>query len=151
MKKILLISTMCVVVLVFSGCIAAWMTASTGKKLELHEGMARGDVIKLLGEPKERRSDYSNVVRHQFMYLRRPVTFAEVFEYKGKINAADEGGGQATIGALTLGVGEIFMIPMTAVDIAKRSLETNLIYVLFDGSEKVIGFIVNPVLKKEPN
>ena len=131
----------------FTGCVSGVMTASTGKDLAFPPGTSRVDVISALGAPMERRTDISAEARKRFSHRHEPVAFAEIFEYKGKINYSDEGSGEAMIGALTLGASEIIMIPATAVSIVKRSRATNHIYVFFDSSERVIDYIVNPQLE----
>lgn len=147
MKRLLITLSLSCISLVFVGCVSGVMTASTGKKLEITSGDSRLDIISKLGAPTERRTDISPQARKYFSYSRKPIVFAEIFEYKGKINSSDEGAGEAMIGTLTLGVSEIFMIPATAVSIAKRSKETNRIYVFFDDSDQVVAYMINPTVE----
>ena len=120
------------------------MTASTGKELSIYRGTSRIEVIKQLGEPKERRTDINGETTARFISYRTPVSYIEIFRYRGKLNAPDEGGGQAIINALTLGTAEVAMIPLTTADIAIRSVENNLIYVFFDSNSNVVDVETNP-------
>lgn len=121
------------------GCVSAAMDRATGTRIDFSPGMPRSEVVAKLGVPKERRTDISAEARQDFAHVRREISFVEHFEFRGKINYGDDGSGQAMIGALTLGLGEVVMIPLTARDIAQRSKETNLILVFFDAQERVVG------------
>ena|ERR1017187_7514716 len=129
------------------GCVSAWMTNATGKKIYFQTGMPRTDVVKTLGAPKERKTEINAALRNHLSYLHKAIAYVEIYEFKGKINTVDEGGGQAIMNALTLGTAEVIMIPMTAADIVVRSLETNLIYVFYDDSDLVVDFMINPPRK----
>lgn len=128
-----------------TGCVSALMMASTGTTLELPVGMPRSEVVAGLGAPKERRSDIAPAARRHFENLGREVAFVEIFDYRGKINDSDEVAAMATVSGMTLGIGEIFMVPLATADIARRSVAKNTIHVFFDASEKRVGFMVNPV------
>lgn len=120
------------------------MTGATGKRLEFREGMPRAEVVKTLGQPESKTTDVKGEHRYEFRHRDLKIAYSESYRYRGKINSIDEGGGQAIMNALTLGTGEIILIPLTTIDIAKRSLETHEIHVFYSDKDTVVGFLISP-------
>ena len=118
------------------------------KKIQFAEGTPKLEVRSALGEPIETSYDIDPKYREDFSWRNRKITHHEKYAYKGKINTVDEGGGQATVNALTLGTGEVIMIPLTALSIVTRSFGMHIIYVFYDKNNEVVGFKIDP---KEEN
>lgn len=137
-----------IIALLGSGCVSAYMTHYTGRKINLPEGTPRTEVIETLGEPEEITKEISTIYRKEFRHSKKKIERLEIHRYRGKINTVDEGGAQATVGAITLGISEVFMIPATAADIAERSFEKHKIYVFYDESDEVVGLLIDPKNEK---
>ena len=130
-----------------SGCVSGWMTQSTGKpdKFKFTRDTSREEVIATLGQPKKKITTINRTPRCLFIgATTSSITYAEIFEYRGKINAVDEGGLEITLSALTLGISELIYIPLTAVNIVKRSFEKHTVIVYFDNKDRVVSLIVDP-------
>lgn len=136
--------------LCISGCISAWMTGATGEKVYFSKGTPRAEVVNSLGEPVEKRDKVSNALFHRLHTSPELISYLEIYEFKGKLNSVDEGGGQATVNALTLGTGEVIMIPLTTLDIIRRSFGSHRIFVFYDSSDKVVQILIDPKETQPP-
>lgn len=85
-------------------------------------------------------------VRKKLSHRKKEISNLEVCVYRGKVNTREEGWAQATTRAVTLGVGDVALVPLTAVDIATRKLDKNRFFVFFDCDDKIIDFLLNAKL-----
>ena len=131
--------------LAFSGCISAWMTAGTGKRIYFGEGTPKPEVRSVLGEPFETSTEIDPRYRKAFSWSKRTITHLEKFAYNGKINSPAEGSSEATANAVSLGTAEVVMIPLTALSIVTRSLGRHIILVFYDENNEVVGFEIDPI------
>lgn len=120
------------------------MTGATGVRIK--PGMNREEVHQKLGPPTSVGEPKSFDVRG-YRNEKKNVRLVDVHLYRGKINSVDEGGGQATVNALTLGTAEVIMIPMTAADIAVRSGQNHRIDVAYGDDLRVLDYKVTDAPK----
>lgn len=116
----------------------------TGKRITFDKGALRAEVISALGQPRETLKDVDDTLKNKVYHKNQPITYADVHSYQGKINAVDEGEGQAIVNALTSGTGEVVMIPLTMLDIVKRSVQLHDIYALYNQNDRLEGVLIDP-------
>lgn len=127
-----------------SSCVSAWMTGATG--VNIKPGMNRDEVHQKLGPPSS-AGEPKNFDIRGYRNEKKNVLLVDVHLYRGKINTVDEGGGQATLNAVTLGTAEVIMIPMTAASIAVRSGQKHRIDVAYGDDLRVLDYTVKDPLK----
>ncbi len=104
--------------------------------------MSRSEVHARLGEPQETTDGLRNGART--FVKPSEVAITDRHRYSGKVNYPEEGGGQATVNALTLGTAEVVLIPLTLADIASRSASTTLVDVFYNPRHEIIDFRIGP-------
>ncbi|MBB5036081.1 hypothetical protein [Prosthecobacter dejongeii] len=143
MKHCLRLALLVATCLTMSNCVSAWMTASTG--VTLKTGMERAEVHRQLGAPNATITDvtvldtYGRELKAKFM---------DTHVYQGKLNSFDEGSGQAISNAVTLGTAEAIMIPMTAAEIAMRSMQHHRIEIAYDANQRLLEYADNEPLQR---
>jgi hypothetical protein len=60
-----------------------------------------------------------------------------VWKIRGRPARVDDGGGQATVSALTLGIGEAILLPMTLIEEGGGALKTYFLIGIFDSSGRL--------------
>lgn len=144
MKRFLLSLFVLSLSLTYSSCVSVWITGVTGKRITFDKGALRAEVISALGQPRETLKDVDDTLKNKVYHKNQPITYADVHSYQGKINAVDEGEGQAIVNALTSGTGEVVMIPLTMLDIVKRSVQLHDIYALYNQNDRLEGVLIDP-------
>ena len=122
------------------------MTAATGKSAAIAKGTAREEDISSFGDPVVTRTKVSEELTDRLWFTSYPISYLDIHHYRGKLNSADEGSGQAIVNALTLGTAEAIMIPLTAVDIVARSFGNHEIFVFYNKNNTVEDVLINPHL-----
>lgn len=129
--------------LMMSSCVSAWMTASTG--VTLRTGMDRAEVHRKLGAPNATITD----VTVENGYGRKvKAKVVDTHLYRGKLNSLNEGAGQATSNAVTLGAAEAISIPLTAVDIAVRSVQKHRVEIAYGADLRLLEYSDNAPLPR---
>lgn len=129
--------------LMMSSCVSAWMAVSTG--VTLRSGMERAEVHRKLGTPNATITD----VKVKNAYGRElKAKFVDTHLYRGKLNSFDEGSGQAISNAVTLGAAEAIAIPMTAAEIAVRSVQHHQIEIAYGADLRLLEYSDNEPLQR---
>ncbi|MFA7259320.1 MAG: hypothetical protein WC013_07350 [Aeromonas bestiarum] len=107
-----------------SGCAAAIDHYSGRFRNTLAPGETRTTIRAELGDPQ---------LCQQAAYLARDnVQGCDRFTVLGKIHKRGDGNGQATASALTLGLGELVLIPMTVAGVAADYTQRHTLTVYYD-------------------
>lgn len=120
------------------------MAGATGKRITFDKGTPRNEVISTLGLPKETISQIDNNIKKRISGSTQLIAYADIHSYRGKVNAVDEGGAQATVNAFTLGTSEAVMIPLTVYDIARRSVQLHEIFAVYNQNDRLEGILIDP-------
>ena len=144
MKRILRALLLLLSPLALSSCVSAWMTNATGKQVSIENGTPRSKVISAYGEPVETRKEISPALVNELRSEPSSLGYLDIHKFRGKINAVDEGGGQAIANAITLGTAEVIMVPLTVLDILGRSFTEHEIFVFYSSGDRVVGILIDP-------
>ncbi|WP_323874755.1 hypothetical protein [Aeromonas veronii] len=110
--------------LLLGGCAAAIDHYSGRFRETLTQGQPREHIRAELGEPQPCT---------QGQYLDTPqVKGCDRFTVLGKIHKRADGNGQATASAVTLGLGELILVPMTVAGVAADYTQRHTITVYYD-------------------
>lgn len=143
MKHLSQLALLLATCLMMSSCVSAWMAASTG--VTLKTGMQRTEVHRKLGAPTSTSTGIT--VKNGYGETMK-AKFVDTHLYQGKLNSFDEGSGQAISNAVTLGTAEAIMIPMTAADIAVRSMQHHRIEIAYGPDLRLLEYSDNEPLQR---
>jgi hypothetical protein len=138
-------ATLALSALVASGCISAWIDIHTGKYREqMFEPQTRESIRAKLGEPLQ--SYASEGERPAACVMPAEAVACDVFKVRGKIANSFDGSSEATANAITLGAGEVIILPITLLNVAAESAGGPYLLVFFyDGAGKRVGHrLLNP-------
>lgn len=110
MKRASLRLTLLLLIGLLSGCAAALDHYAGRFRNTLAAGETRATIRAELGEPQ--------LCKQAAFLTEDNVQDCDRFTVLGKIHKRDDGNGQATASAVTLGLGELVLIPMTVAGVA---------------------------------
>ncbi|HEY0945923.1 MAG TPA: hypothetical protein VGD81_11680 [Opitutaceae bacterium] len=117
------------------GCLSAAVARAAGRGREvLKPGTPREALIEHFGRPEQTAPDWIASKAQRETYA--PAT-STIWKIRGRPAQVDDGGGQATVSALTLGVGEVVLLPMTLLGEGSDALKTYYLIGIFDASGKL--------------
>ncbi len=127
MKRILFIFTFVVI----SGCVSSLIDHSAGKYknvfieratiTSIREELGNPTSSYTKGEP-DQKPEFSINSFHSY----------EVFDVTGKIHKPGDGAMQATVNAVTLGIGELLLLPYTVVKVTGEAFESHTLVVFYN-------------------
>ncbi|MFM9798511.1 hypothetical protein ACKKBJ_05435 [Aeromonas dhakensis] len=123
MKRACLLLTLLLIGLL-SGCAAALDHYSGRFRNTLVSGETRTTIRAELGEPQ--------LCQQATFLTEDKVQGCDRFTVLGKIHKRGDGNGQATASAVTMGLGELILVPMTVASVAADYTEQHTITVYYD-------------------
>ncbi|CAJ1810240.1 hypothetical protein HLBENOHH_01296 [Aeromonas dhakensis] len=124
MKRACLRLTPLLLIWLLSGCAAALDHYSGRFRNTLVSGETRTTIRAELGEPQ--------LCQQATFLTEDKVQGCDRFTVLGKIHKRGDGNGQATASAVTMGLGELILVPMTAASVAADYTERRTITVYYD-------------------
>ncbi|OBR42909.1 hypothetical protein [Aeromonas dhakensis] len=124
MKPACLRLTPLLLIWLLSGCAAALDHYSGRFRNTLTAGETRTTIRAELGEPQ--------LCQQAAFLTEDKVQGCDRFTVLGKIHKRDDGNGQATASAVTMGLGELILVPMTVASVAADYTEQHTITVYYD-------------------
>ncbi|MFQ2281805.1 hypothetical protein [Aeromonas dhakensis] len=124
MKRACLRLTPLLLIWLLSGCAAALDHYSGRFRNTLTAGETRTTIRAELGEPQ--------LCQQAAFLTEDKVQGCDRFTVLGKIHKRADGNGQATASAVTMGLGELILVPMTVASVAADYTEQHTITVYYD-------------------
>ncbi|MBQ4681013.1 hypothetical protein [Aeromonas dhakensis] len=124
MKRACLRLTPLLLIWLLSGCAAALDHYSGRFRNTLVSGETRTTIRAELGEPQ--------LCQQATFLTKDKVQGCDRFTVLGKIHKRGDGNGQATASAVTMGLGELILVPMTVASVAADYTEQHTITVYYD-------------------
>ena len=124
MKRACLRLTPLLLIGLLSGCAAAIDHYSGRFRNTLVSGETRTTIRAELGEPQ--------LCQQAAFLTEDKVQGCDRFTVLGKIHKRGDGNGQATASAVTMGLGELILVPMTVASVAADYTEQHTITVYYD-------------------
>lgn len=124
MKRTCLRLTPLLLIWLLSGCAAALDHYSGRFRNTLVSGETRTTIRAELGEPQ--------LCQQAAFLTEDKVQGCDRFTVLGKIHKRADGNGQATASAVTMGLGELILVPMTVASVAADYTEQHTITVYYD-------------------
>lgn len=124
MKRTSLRLTPLLLIWLLSGCAAALDHYSGRFRNTLVSGETRTTIRAELGEPQ--------LCQQATFLTEDKVQGCDRFTVLGKIHKRGDGNGQATASAVTMGLGELILVPMTVASVAADYTERHTITVYYD-------------------
>ena len=124
MKPACLRLTPLLLIWLLSGCAAAIDHYSGRFRNTLAAGQTRTTIRTELGEPQ--------LCQQAAFLTEDKVQGCDRFTVLGKIHKRGDGNGQATASAVTMGLGELILVPMTVASVAADYTEQHTITVYYD-------------------
>lgn len=124
MKPACLRLTPLLLIWLLSGCAAALDHYSGRFRNTLTAGQTRTTIRTELGEPQ--------LCQQAAFLTEDKVQGCDRFTVLGKIHKRADGNGQATASAVTMGLGELILIPMTVASVAADYTEQHTLTVYYD-------------------
>ncbi|MBL0633408.1 hypothetical protein [Aeromonas dhakensis] len=124
MKPACLRLTPLLLIWLLSGCAAALDHYSGRFRNTLTAGETRTTIRAELGEPQ--------LCQQAAFLTEDKVQGCDRFTVLGKIHKRGDGNGQATASAVTMGLGELILVPMTVASVAADYTEQHTITVYYD-------------------
>lgn len=124
MKPACLWLTSLLLIWLLSGCAAALDHYSGRFRNTLAAGETRATIRAELGEPQ--------LCQQTTFLTEDKVQGCDRFTVLGKIHKRGDGNGQATASAVTMGLGELILVPMTVASVAADYTERHTITVYYD-------------------
>ena len=124
MKRTCLRLTPLLLIWLLSGCAAALDHYSGRFRNTLVSGETRAAIRAELGEPQ--------LCQQAAFLTEDKVQGCDRFTVLGKIHKRGDGNGQATASAVTMGLGELILVPMTVASVAADYTEQHTITVYYD-------------------
>ncbi|MBL0532583.1 hypothetical protein JD541_06205 [Aeromonas dhakensis] len=124
MKRACLRLTPLLLIWLLSGCAAALDHYSGRFRETLAAGESRTTIRAELGEPQ--------LCQQATFLTEDKVQGCDRFTVLGKIHKRGDGNGQATASAVTMGLGELILVPMTVASLAADYTEQHTITVYYD-------------------
>lgn len=124
MKRACLRLTPLLLIWLLSGCAAALDHYSGRFRNTLVSGETRTTIRAELGEPQ--------LCQQATFLTEDKVQDCDRFTVLGKIHKRGDGNGQATASAVTMGLGELILVPMTVASVAADYTEQHTITVYYD-------------------
>jgi hypothetical protein len=127
--KRLFLTALTLLTLAYSGCISAAVARASARGREvLRSGSAKGTISAHFGSPETTLPDWVKQKADAQLSAGESWT---VWKIKGKPAQVDDGGGQATVSALTLGAGEVVLLPMTLLGAGSDALKSYYLVGIF--------------------
>ncbi|HDX8377608.1 TPA: hypothetical protein RQN05_004251 [Aeromonas dhakensis] len=127
MKRTCLRLTPLLLIWLLSGCAAALDHYSGRFRNTLTAGETRTTIRAELGEPQ--------LCQQATFLTEDKVQGCDRFTVLGKIHKRGDGNGQATASAVTMGLGELILVPMTVASVAADYTEQHTITVYYDRND----------------
>lgn len=124
MKRACLWLTSLLLIWLLSGCAAALDHYSGRFRNTLAAGETRATIRAELGEPQ--------LCQQATFLTEDKVQGCDRFTVLGKIHKRGDGNGQAMASAVTMGLGELILVPMTVASVAADYTEQHTITVYYD-------------------
>ena len=124
MKRTCLRLTPLLLIWLLSGCAAALDHYSGRFRNTLVSGETRTTIRAELGDPQ--------LCQQATFLTEDKVQGCDRFTVLGKIHKRGDGNGQATASAVTMGLGELILVPMTVASVAADYTERHTITVYYD-------------------
>lgn len=124
MKRACLRLTPLLLIWLLSGCAAALDHYSGRFRNTLAVGETRATIRAELGDPQ--------LCQQATFLTEDKVQGCDRFTVLGKIHKRGDGNGQATASAVTMGLGELILVPMTVASVAADYTEQHTITVYYD-------------------
>jgi hypothetical protein len=129
MKKPYLL--LCIVVLFSTGC-SAYISRGAGRGRDILKGGATREVISArFGKPLEAPPDWVVKEANRAVYTNESWT---VWKIRGRPTRIDDGGAQFMFNALTLGTGEVIILPLTLIEEGSNVFRTYYLIGVFDAN-----------------
>lgn len=124
------------IVSLFSGCISGWINRGTARGREvLKPGTSEAEISKCFGAPLASVPESLSYEIQRGMRADEP---SKVWKVKGRPAQADDGSGEATVSAMTLGLGEVFLIPMSIANAGVKATQTYFLIGYFSADGKLL-------------
>ena len=132
-------ATLALPALLASGCISAWIDIHTGQYREqMYEPQTRDSIRAKIGTPSQ--SGPSDGECPAVCAMPAEAVACDVFKVRGKIANSFDGSSELTATAITLGAGEVLVLPITLLNVAVESAGGPFLLVFFyDGEGKRVG------------
>lgn len=121
-----------------SGCLSAAISRAAGRGRDvLQSGTSREAVVQHFGKPADTLPEWIETKAKREAQGSASWT---VWKVRGRPAQVDDGGGQATVSALTLGVGEVLLLPMTLIEEGGNAAKAYYLLVIFDPAGKLLRY-----------
>ncbi len=129
------------------GCVSAYMDHYSGRyRSVFKEGATIESIRNGVGEPEY--TYIKGVTKEQPKYSIISFHSYDVFDVTGKIHKPGDGAAQATTSAVTLGIGELILIPLTVVTVASDYAKAHTLVVFYSESN---GYLKHQLFDSKGN
>ncbi|MFT3870395.1 MAG: hypothetical protein QM715_18255 [Nibricoccus sp.] len=136
MKPFIRILFILLTISISAGCVSSWISRGTAKGRDvLKPGASEAAISKRFGPPLAVVPEF---LAGKISRDMRSSAFYRVWKVKGRPAQSDDGSGEATVSAMTLGLGEVFLIPMALARSSAQSTQTYYLIGYFSKDEKLL-------------